>query len=397
MGKQTLILAPVVEQDTVSILDGLVFGEDTQQWMDWIEAFHTWLESKRRRSGAGNTVSTYRTAWKQFYRWAQVKPWEVTLRLAQQWTAVLANVEGLAESSVNLKLAAMSSFYDFVQRQYDLWPADRRNPFKAVERNRVSAYGRAKYPSVEEARSMLSTINTDSLTGKRDLALLFLFLTTCRRSSEILNLRWGEVQEGADGDYVFSYRYKGGEQKRAVIERRAWQLVEVYLGAAGRLPMEDGDYIFTALDPDRASRLGHSPEVNAPITNSMANKLLKKYARRAGVDTKKAHIHGLRHVGARLRVKLMREGKGSVDFEEVMHLLGHSSLAVTQIYAATVLDDPKDKGAAGAVEALLPTQRRRRGARPEAEQIGLEGASIESALAEIRRLRTEVEQLKARS
>jgi len=97
-------------------------------------------------------------------------------------------------------------------------------------------------------------------------------------------------------------------------------------------------------------------------------------------------------------VKLMREGKGSVDFEEVMHLLGHSSLAVTQIYAATVLDDPKDKGAKGAVEALLPTQKRKRLAKPpKADQMPLEGASIESALAEIRRLQAEVERLKARS
>lgn len=399
MSEQMLILHPSVETEALSIFDGVVFGEDTQQWMDWIEAYHAWLKSKRRRSGGENTVKTYTVAWRQFYRFAQCKPWDVTPKLAQRWAAYLTNAEKLAESTVNLKLAAMSSFYDFVQKQYALWPANARNPFVAVERNKVSPYGRAHYPSVDEARAMLAVINTECLQGSRDFALLFTFLTTCRRSSEVLNLQWGDISEKGDGDYVFSYRYKGGEQKRQAMDRRCFQVIETYLRMAGRLEtMADSDFIFTPLDPDRAARLSHIDQVdpNQPLSNAMANKILKKYARRAGVSTKKAHIHGLRHAGARLRVQLMRDGNGSVDFEEVMHLLGHSSLAVTQIYATTILTDPEDKGAAAAVEALMPTgkPKRRRKAAPE-NQIPMEAANPETAAAEINRLRAELEQLKA--
>lgn len=378
----TLILHPTA-QESLTIFDGVVFGEDTQQWVDWIEAYHAWLESKRRRSGRENTIKTYKTAWRQFYRFAKVKPWDVTPKLAERWAAYLAKAAQLADSTVNLKLAAMSSFYDFVQKKYDLWPADARNPFMAVERSKVSAYGRAKFPSVEESQAILSVINTDCLQGKRDFALLFTFLTTCRRSSEILNLRWGDISEKGDGDYVFSYRYKGGERRRAVIDRRCFQTIETYLQAADRLEeIEDGDYIFTAVDP------------NQPLSNTRANKILKKYARRAGVSTKKAHIHGLRHAGARLRVQMMREGKGSVDFEQVMNLLGHSSLAVTQIYLMTVLDDPEDKGAAAAVEALMPKGKRRRRREPAPEQMPMEAADPATAAAEIARLRAEIEALK---
>ena len=192
----------LIPQET--ILTAPVFTEDTGQWMEWIEAYQAWLESKRRRSGGANTAKTYETAWKQFFRWSQVKPWEVTPQLAERWTVFLAH-EGreikdrnngtiirrqpLSDSSINLKLAALSSFYNFVQKGYDLWPANRRNPFDGVERNKISPYGRAKYPTADEAKALLAAINPDTLTGKRDFALLFTILVTCRRSSEVLGER----------------------------------------------------------------------------------------------------------------------------------------------------------------------------------------------------------------
>ena len=39
---------------------------------------------------------------------------------------------------------------------------------------------------------------------------------------------------------------------------------------------------------------------------------------------------------------------------QLMELLGHSSLAVTQIYSQTCLEDPEDPGGEAAAEALLP-------------------------------------------
>lgn len=377
----------VIHQPTETILDAPVFTEDTGRWMDWIEAYHAWLESKRRRSGGGNTVKTYETAWKQFFRFAQVQPWEVTPALAQRWVVFLTQQgketkdrtagaiikrQGLSASSVNLKLAALSSFYRFAIKNYDLWPANKRNPFDGVERNKISPYGRAKYPTVDEAKAILSVINIDTLTGKRDFALLFTILVTCRRSSEVLNIKWGDLQEIAGGDRSFTYRYKGGATKKAVLNRTAFGAIRAYLQADGRWgQMESADYLFTAIDAERAARLPHitSSMANQPLTNSMANKILKKYARRAGIDPAKAHVHGLRHAGARLRVQLMRDGKGTVDFEEIMHLLGHSSLSVTQIYATTILDDPVDTGAQAAAEELLPKgSRKRRKNQPPAEQ-----------------------------
>lgn len=355
-----------------------VVQDDTPLWLAWETAKESWLESKRRRSGGENTVKAYALAVRQFFEWAGVEPWQVSPAMAQEWAQWMGGERKgkgpLSSASIGLKLAALSSFYDFVQKRYtfhnprdgqeiSLWPADRINPFSTVERPRVSPYGRSKFPTVDELKSILATINTACLTGKRDFALLYTVATTCRRSSEVLSLRWGDLQEMEDGNFCFEYRYKGGEMRRAVLNRQAYQAICAYVEMDGRpvAEMGDEDFIFVPMDPMRILRLRPEAEVDGskPISNSQANRILKKYARRAGVDKEKAHIHGLRHAGARLRVQQMKAG-GGVDYMELMELLGHSSLAVTQVYSQTVLEQPEDPGGEAAAEALLPKGRRRK-------------------------------------
>lgn len=315
-----------------------------------------WLESKRRLSGSENTVVAYEIAYRQFLEWSPVEPLAVTAQVAQEWAAHLGS-DGLAPATIALKLAALSSFYEFVLRDGGTLGSDHRNPFDGVERPRVSPYGRATFPSVEEARAILAAINRGCLTGKRDFALLYTLLVTCRRISEVLGMRWGDLEELGDGHYGFRYRGKRGKVQRAVLNRRCHAAIIEYLEMAGRDP-EAGDYIWVPLDAGRIGRLpqwqGREVEANRPISASFAARILKKYADRVGVERGKAHLHGLRHVGARLRVRLMKGAGGGVDYMELRDLLGHSNLAVTQVYSERVLEDPVDPSGDAAAAALAP-------------------------------------------
>jgi integrase len=130
--------------------------------------------------------------------------------------------------------------------------------------------------------------------------------------------------------------------------------------------MHPHDTIFIAVYLDRSINLPHGrrSDPGAPLSNDVANRLLKKYARRAGVDPAKAHVHGLRHAGARLRIEQARAANQRIDLLELMNVLGHRSIAITQIYADTVADQPHDPGAAAAAAALSspsPAQRGRAG------------------------------------
>lgn len=365
MTDRTLAINPKsnLQNPETSILDIPVLADDTTPWLNWIEASQDWLEAKRRRSGRNNTVKTYSTAWKQFFKWAAVKPWQVTPDLATRWAAWLA-YQGHSPATINLKITALASFYDHVQARYDLWPPDKRNPFHVIERHKVTPYGRAQFPTLEETQALLAAINTRSITGKRNKALFLTLLVTCRRATEILNLQFQHLtptrKGDHKGDYIFTYTTKGGATKKALLPQICYHLIQSYLQAADRWPLlpDPEGYLFTTLYPDRATRLPHihHPTLDQPLTTAACNKILKKYARRAGLDPAKAHLHALRHAGARLRVQQMRAGQG-LDLDELRHLLGHTNLSTTQIYTTTLLDDPVDPGAHAALIELLPERR----------------------------------------
>jgi integrase len=386
-----------------SIFPGATLVDDVPLFIAWQMATSAFLDSKTRDGTA--TAHAYKSDIRFFFSWARCDPWEVTAALANEY-AKMMRAAGRAEATINRRLAALSSLYSFVQKRYtyrdrdgrdaSLWPADRGIPFDAVERSKISPYGRAIYPSTDELKRILNSINPESLTGKRDLALLYTIATTCLRSSAVLQMKWGDIEPRADRDHNLRYRYKGGDIRRAVLPHEAYTYITAYLAADDRLPssplsprtvwgegtgvrgdgMQPDDRIFIPIHPERALRLPNvDPEdlddPNRAITNSFANRILKKYACRAGVDPAKAHIHGLRHAGARLRVELAKQRGERIDLLELSRVLGHSSIAVTQIYADRVLEDPEDPGLAAAAAALRPGQRRRRPAKPKPEQPSL--------------------------
>lgn len=285
----------------------------------------------------------------------------------------------LSRATINQQLAALSEFYQFVRLKYlltrpdgqviSLWPSDRSNPWDAVDRLKVSPYGRSKYPTTEQLKAILGSINVECLTGKRDFALLYTIATTCRRFSEIINLRWGDIApgpRGGAGDYIFKFKAKGKSRdnlSRRILPKLAYQAICNYLMADGRPPATLGetDYIFVPLSTEQIPRLpGATVEPNRPLSNSFVNRILKKYARRAGVPAELAHVHALRHAGARLRVELKRQKNEFIDLQEIQELLGHSQLNTTQIYVGQVLTDPTDPSGADAANALLPKGRRHR-------------------------------------
>lgn len=369
--RQLQVLPPLTGGQERGLFPASVVIDDTPLWIAWEMAKDAWLDAKLRHSGSQHTRRAYEADLRLFYSWAQVSPWDVSPALAQEYARHLST--HLADTSVARKLAACSSFYDFVRRRYtyrragediSLWPADRANPFDAVERGRISPYGRAHYPTTDELRAILAAIHTDTLTGLRDFALLYTFSTTCLRCAAVLCLRWGDIEARNDGHYNIKYRYKGGSLRKAVLHHTAYAAIAAYLRADGRPPetMPPDAHVFVPLHPERAARLpgrgGADLDPGRHTSPSVANRILKKYARRAGVDPAKAHLHALRHAGARLRVEQMKTSGRGVDYIELMNLLGHSSLAVTQIYSQIVLEDPEDPGADAAAAALLPTQRR---------------------------------------
>jgi site-specific recombinase XerD len=74
------------------------------------------------------------------------------------------------------------------------------------------------------------------------------------------------------------------------------------------------------------------------ISKESVQKIVKKYIKAAGLDPERYSTHKLRHTAATLMYKY-----GNVDIRSLQELLGHESIATTQIY--THLDSKQLKNA----------------------------------------------------
>jgi len=328
----------------------------------WAQAYNLWLNSR----SSPHTRRAYAGAWSAFQEHSGKLPWEITRTDIACWLEA-QRAAGLSHSTINQRLAALSSFYTYASQVYQVSspaagdsPHNLANPAHSIPRLKTRSFTRARYLSVVEARSLLRAIPRHTTQGLRDYALYLAYLVTGRRNSEIRTLRFGDFEihsgilsgaqrsrrmsgnisavEGGgrsrrvgEGEGKIYYRWSGkGRSRRDQCPQIVWESIENFLFAAGKLPgIQPEAYIFTPLT-DRAARL---PNVdpsrwtrNRPLSSREVGRLLKKYSRKAGLDPTKIRVHTLRHTAAMLR------RQAGDDIDQISSFLGHSSLSTTQIY-----------------------------------------------------------------
>jgi site-specific recombinase XerD len=287
-------------------------GPHLQQWE---EAFTLWLGSRR----AENTRRNYRMAWQQLLQYTGKQPWEIRKSDLARWMSDM-QAHGLAGSTIQLYLAAVSSFYRYVNQVYSIdgpdgeeMPLHPHNPAMSVQRPRVYAYAEAHCLSADQARALLESFDRQTLNGKRNYAMILMYLLTGRRNTEVRTLQWGDL-ETRDG--IIWYRWAGkGKRGHNELPQVAYDALVDYLEAAGRLAsMQRESYLFTGAHAETALSMRH------------VGQILKDAAMRAGLDPQIIHVHTLRHTAASLR---MESGE---DVKAIQGFLEHSSLNITGRY-----------------------------------------------------------------
>ena len=305
---------------------------------EWSRARDAWLATQRSE----NTRRAYRVALNDFFDTTSAAPWAVDADAVRDWLASM-RAAGRSASTIGQRLAACSSFYNFVCTQYlptnggNLFaPLCQFNPFLAIERPKLLACRKASCLSAEQASALLSAIPSDTLQGQRDYAMFLTYLSTGRRNSEVRLLKWGDIVERHGRVH---YRWTGnGEDRSDELPRETWTAIKAYLQAAGRLEtMSEGEYIFTALT-DRATRLKNVDAITwnplaHPLSAREVGRLLKRYARLAGLDSKQIRVSTLRYTAARLR------HDAGDDVEAICEFLNLSSLNATRRYLGRIKSD----------------------------------------------------------
>jgi len=274
------------------------------------------------RNASPHTISNYRREIAQFMAFAReqgVTGWEqVTPSLLRKWLATL-HTQGYVKASVARRVSELRSFYHYLHR------------IGMVENNPVQAISAPKLPqrlprplTIEQVKALLAAPDPATPQGQRDRAMLELLYAAGLRVSELLMLDVSSVDLVQAQVRVLG---KGAKERLVLIGAPAIKALRAYLndGRQKLLHSKSTEIGPRARIKQQRTKALFLNRFGGRLSVSMFTRTLKKYARAAGIE-QNVTPHMLRHSFATHLLD------GGADLRSVQELLGHESLATTQIY-----------------------------------------------------------------
>lgn len=266
-----------------------------------------------------NSKRAYRTGLIQLFTYMQTTGVSrLTREVAQQYKAWLVN-SGAAASTVNARLVVLRLFakelmYSGLLGAFDaLGIADVKGARKVGHRV-------GNWLTREQTMQLLAVPAAGTVKGKRDRAVLALFIGCGLRRDEVVRLRMADIQQ-RDGRWVIvDMKGKGGRVRTVPVPAAVKARVDEWRLCVG----EPGpDRVFVPL------RRGGVIAGESLSTMSLYH-LVLGYAAAAGLGP--VHPHDLRRTFARLT------RKGGAVLDQIKETLGHSSVMTTEIYIGAQQD-----------------------------------------------------------
>jgi integrase/recombinase XerC len=240
-------------------------------------------------------------------------PEDVSRRMVSSFIAELAE-QGLAPRTINRKLSAIQSFFNHLHKRDIL----QQNPVRNIQRPKTPK----RLPSIirsEQVRSLLAEETfTNDFEGLRDRALLSTFYACGLRRDELIGLKGNNI------DWVTGQIKVLGKRNKERIIPIGNDLLQV-LDAYKRIKVAE-------FDEREVFFLTSKGEKMYP---SLVYQIVKNYLSKVTTIEKKSP-HVLRHTFA---THLLNEG---ANLQSIKELLGHESLATTQVYTHTSLAQLKE-------------------------------------------------------
>ena len=276
------------------------------------EEFLSWLSVERGRSQ--NTIAAYRrdlSAYCAYIGKRKLGLEDVTEADIERYVQHQQR-EGKKATSIARSLVAVRSLHRFLAEEGKI----DRDPAADVESPKVPQ-GLPKPLSEAEVESLLASVVGNGPLERRDRAILEVLYGTGIRISELVGLSLGDMDLT---DRVMRVFGKGSHERIVPIGRFATDALKDWLSASGR----------GALVPDRWARRGDAEAVflnarGGRLSRQGAWGIVRAYADRVGLGDRSSP-HVLRHSCA---THMLDHG---ADIRVVQELLGHASVATTQVY-----------------------------------------------------------------
>lgn len=271
------------------------------------DVFLNYLQYEKRYSP--HTLTSYKNDLNQLQQFLASNYPETSIDAAnhailRDWIISLSE-SGLNKNSINRKLVTLRSFYKFLLKK------------GSIEKNPVSNLSNLKtkksiphFVRENDMNLILDRdLSEDSFIGKRDHLIIEILYGTGMRLSELIELKVNKVDV-----YNNSIKVLGKRNKERIIPitRNLSALIKIYIS------FKNDEFNGNVYEYLIVSNKG---EKSYPM---MINRIVKKNLQVISVDKKSPHI--LRHTYA---THLLERG---ADLNAVKDLLGHQSLAATQVY-----------------------------------------------------------------
>ncbi|MBO3117620.1 tyrosine-type recombinase/integrase [Winogradskyella sp. DF17] len=250
-----------------------------------------------------NDIKAFQDFLKQEHDVVKIK--EIGYSEIRQWIVILVE-KGISNRTINRKVSSLNVYFKFLQKIgiTDTNPLNQHKALKVGKKINVPF-------SQEELRLVLNeTILVDDFVSSRNYTIIELFYTTGIRRIELINIKIADLDFNLKQLKVLGKRNK--ERYIPLLDSTIQSLHNYLEFRKGLSHIEDFEYLFLT-------------EKGLKIYETLVYRIINKYFSKASSKAK-CSPHVLRHSFA---THLLN---GGADLNAVKELLGHTSLAATQVY-----------------------------------------------------------------
>lgn len=285
---------------------------------NFIQPFLDYLKFQKRYSV--HTIRSYHDDLAQFFDYLSGQFGRVTLNeidhnYVRSWLAGMKEKK-ISSKTIGRKISSLKSFFKYQIKTGLL----EQSPMSKIITPKISKR-LPDFIKEEDARRLLSSLtHTEDWKGLNTKMLVTLFYTTGMRLSELINLREGQIDFGKKQIKVLG---KGNKERIIPVNAEILAAIKEYIQNKKK-EFETTDDVLLVTEKGK--------KMYPKYPYLLVNKFLSKEV--STLDKKSPHV--LRHSFA---THLLNNG---ADLNAIKELLGHSSLAATQVYTHNTIEKLKD-------------------------------------------------------
>ncbi|MDQ2721386.1 MAG: tyrosine-type recombinase/integrase [Bacteroidota bacterium] len=283
-----------------------------------IQEFLNYITYQKRYSK--NTIISYQNDLTGFFdfiflQYQTISLKEISSPLVRSWLASLKENKA-SSKTVNRKISTLKSFFKYHLKKGDI----EVSPMTSTSSLKVSR----RLPSFIEEKDINMLLNDVDFPatweGKTDLLTLEILYQTGIRLSELINIKENHIDKSSNTIKVLG---KGNKERLIPVSNQLLQFIEAYISEKRR-QFPDSSHIYLLIN-----------KKGKMLYPKYVYNMVKLNLGKVSTNEKKSP-HILRHSFA---THLMNNG---AQINAIKELLGHSSLAATQVYTHNTIEKLKE-------------------------------------------------------